>query len=520
MTVPGTGNEQVSQEAIIKALDTLRGPSATGPGSRSERTIVCPKQFHSDAKKLFQTARTVDGESWTGIGKPEQIFTVRPGPLAGFHPELNEPTSSLVLAPAAKDGTADLSLAMAASARTFFEASELKLAEALMGRLVETGLSRWNNLPSISLQVLNISSPFQLLLIDEGDNASSDRELNEVLKTIKKQRPESSLLVWQAAAHQDQLEQRLSNDDAAAVAILPNCQLAPLLAEASAVHVLRADAGLDAVFHGCEVHCHAPAFSAGFGQTIDHSPRITQQKKLSVAELAAATLIRMPIYLNIHNRQITDPSTAIKQLLLLRDQRMLMRPRVYAFDMPYWRRRAVEPFLIGPGGKVVYMTSKAPKTRRALAQQDTPFDVVTWGADPAPTPLTESARHVRLEDGFLRSAGLGAALHFPGSLFRAMDSSLHYDARGENDITNSLQSAHTTAEERSRADQLRKRIIRLGATKYMLAPRNLPLPESTQKGYWSPDRSRMTPRCSTELVWSKTMTISSKLSETNTPTPA
>ncbi len=444
------------------------------PLKRRSGTIACPPHLRSDTKRLFPDLKIKGPGIQRLLRDRSDTFIVRHGPLAGFHPDLNEPASSLVLTPLDVDGTANLRSAMSAAAREPFDESELTQAQQLTDLIVETGLSRWNNLPALTASDLPVTGPFQLVLVDQGDEAGGDRGLAELIEAAKECRPELPLLIWHRSVPKQHVLQRLTLPGPETM-ILPECQLAPLLQQADAVHVSLADAGLEAILHGCDVHCHATAYYSGFGRTVDHFQAIDRHRNLTADELAAAALIRMPVYLDLHNREIIDPLTAAEQLLHVRSQRMALRERVFTFDMPYWRRRAVTPFLIGPGGKPAHLKTVGSK----LPEEDKiAYDIAIWGADDAAFPVQDQARLIRLEDGFLRSSGLGAALNFPGSLFRVAGSHLHYDARGENDVTKSLLSVPPTMQERSRADALRQRILDLGATKYMQQTPDLSLPQT------------------------------------------
>ena len=73
----------------------------------------------------------------------------------------------------------------------------------------------------------------------------------------------------------------------------------------------------------------------------------------------------------------------------------------------------------------------------------------------------------RVEDGFLRSVGLGSDLLAPGSLVLD-DQGLYYDARSPSRLENILQETEFTAALIDRARLLRERIVAQALTKYNL----------------------------------------------------
>ena len=91
--------------------------------------------------------------------------------------------------------------------------------------------------------------------------------------------------------------------------------------------------------------------------------------------------------------------------------------------------------------------------------------LLLWGRAEPPPGLPAGVRFVRVEDGFLRSVGLGAALVRPLSL--AFDTrGIHFDATMPSDLEHLLQ--HATFDDclLARAAALRTRVVARGTTKY------------------------------------------------------
>lgn len=99
--------------------------------------------------------------------------------------------------------------------------------------------------------------------------------------------------------------------------------------------------------------------------------------------------------------------------------------------------------------------------------------LLLWGSQPVPPPVTADVQVVRVEDGFLRSVGLGAELVSP--LSWVMDArGVHYDATRESDLERLLERTAFSSELLERAARLRQRIVTEGITKY-----------NTGRGAWS-----------------------------------
>ena len=103
------------------------------------------------------------------------------------------------------------------------------------------------------------------------------------------------------------------------------------------------------------------------------------------------------------------------------------------------------------------------------AQATTGASLFLWGSAPVPPGVADGVRIVRVEDGFLRSVGLGADLTAPLS-WVLDDRGIYYDAGRESALENLLQHGLFEPVELERANALRERIVQAGLTKYNLAP--------------------------------------------------
>ncbi len=91
--------------------------------------------------------------------------------------------------------------------------------------------------------------------------------------------------------------------------------------------------------------------------------------------------------------------------------------------------------------------------------------LLLWGCDPPPPGLSGGIHVLRVEDGFLRSVGLGAELTRP--LSWSVDSrGIHFDATRPSDLEHLLQTGQFPPPLLDRAAALRRRIVASGVTKY------------------------------------------------------
>jgi len=148
-------------------------------------------------------------------------------------------------------------------------------------------------------------------------------------------------------------------------------------------------------------------------------------------------------------------------------RRAAQRPggRAGLVAMSRWKRRCLRPFLTGPDGPPVAVGSVAQARARGL----TP---VVWGAATAPDAgdpdADDPAAPLLVEDGFLRSVGLGVR-HAPPASLAISRRRPHFDATGPNAFDAVVAAARFEPALLARAEALAARIVALGLTKYNLS---------------------------------------------------
>lgn len=128
--------------------------------------------------------------------------------------------------------------------------------------------------------------------------------------------------------------------------------------------------------------------------------------------------------------------------------------RVYAVGFSHWKRSHLRRFL--SGSEVIY------SSRRSRVPDDA--TTVLWGVGERIAERGHG-RRVMIEDGFLRSVGLGADLTSPLSWVWD-DVGLYYDARSPSRLENILSECKFDDALIERAARLRDKIIATGITKY------------------------------------------------------
>ncbi len=143
---------------------------------------------------------------------------------------------------------------------------------------------------------------------------------------------------------------------------------------------------------------------------------------------------------------------------------------IYALGFPRWKRVILRQCF--PGARLAFVST--------LAGVPTGARVLLWGRWGPPAAELDSYSVLRLEDGFLRSVGLGADLARP--LSWVVDGrGIYYDARQPSDLEVILSEAAFTAETLQRAGALRERVVAAGLTKYNVGDRRWQRPAGRQR---------------------------------------
>lgn len=130
-------------------------------------------------------------------------------------------------------------------------------------------------------------------------------------------------------------------------------------------------------------------------------------------------------------------------------------PVIHAYGFPRWKWRFVRRYF--PGWTVQFCPAAAKPPESGV--------LLLWGMAPHPAGLAENVQVIRMEDGFLRSVGLGAELTRP--LSWVVDRrGIYYDATRTSDLEYMLEHERFSQELINRAAALRARVVAAGITKY------------------------------------------------------
>ena len=235
---------------------------------------------------------------------------------------------------------------------------------------------------------------------------------------------------------------------------------------AVAVYTVSSQMGFEAIQMGHKPVVFGQPFYIGWGLSDDRKPLDRRQRNLTRAQLFAAAMILYPTWYDPYRDQLCSLETAI--LSLAAQSRAWREDHMgwVASGMRLWKRAPLQ-MAFGRQRKIIFSDDWVNAVVRAV--KDGRGHMV-WAS--------ESADHdgaVRVEDGFLRSRGLGADLVAPLSLV-CDDIGIYYDPTGPSRLEQLINDSSDLPDSaRARADRLITRLTQDRLSKYNLsANANLP----------------------------------------------
>lgn len=102
--------------------------------------------------------------------------------------------------------------------------------------------------------------------------------------------------------------------------VVTDIAMASLLDLIDEVHLLTSLTGFEALLRGKKVVCYGQPFYTGWGLTDDRLPIARRNRRLSVDELVAASLIYYPLYLSFASHELIDVEAAVAELQAIKNQ--------------------------------------------------------------------------------------------------------------------------------------------------------------------------------------------------------
>lgn len=250
-----------------------------------------------------------------------------------------------------------------------------------------------------------------------------------------------------------------------------------VLEGAIAVYTVSSQMGFEAILAGHKPQVWGQPFYAGWGLTVDRTPPPRRGRRLTRAQLFAAAMILAPTWYDPCRDRLCSFEAALDQLEAETRAFRADRQGHVASGMRLWKRARLQGFF-GAVKPLIFLDD--PMRAAALAQARGRSLLIWAGKEPPGFPVPA----LRVEDGFLRSRGLGAELVPPLSLVTD-DAGIYYDPTRPSQLEQLL-LAPLPPGGRDRAERLLEGLRAANLTKYNLGGALPDLPPDLP-----PDRRRI-----------------------------
>jgi capsular polysaccharide export protein len=361
-------------------------------------------------------------------------------------------------------------------AETWCDAGVRARARALIDRIVETGVSKTNMGGPLDAALLKPGR--RVLIVDQtlgdasiGHGLASTESFAEMMRAARRDEPGAQLIVKRHPAVAAGRKQGCVTDLEGTTLVDTDVRPADLLAAVDAVYCVTSALGFEALMRGLPVRCFGAPFYSGWGLTADAVDTGRRGVARDLETVAAAALIAYSRYVDPVTGRRCEAEEALERLVALRDRadrlagdwaavgfapakrppvrRLLNSPK--ARMRYFWRAQAAVEHARRAGGRLIWWAGKESEAIRRAAEG---FD--------GPT--------VRMEDGFIRSRGLGS--DFVGALSVALDDQgVYYDPSGPSRLETLIETSDLAPQQRARAAALGRSVVGAGLSKYNLKGR-------------------------------------------------
>lgn len=358
----------------------------------------------------------------------------------------------------------------------------LTRAERLIQDITQHRISKYNNAP-LSLESLNLPAGKKVLVVDQtaGDMSLKyglveANSAEQMLAAALTEHPDAQILL---KTHPDVLVGKkrgcLPTDFQHSRVHWLSQAINPLslLAEVEHVYVLTSQLGFEALMMNKSVTCFGMPFYAGWGLTDDrvaaHLPVFQRRhRKRSLVEVFAAAYLLYSRYLDPERGLPCELERVVEYIALQNRYSLLNSGSLYGFGFTVWKRNYIRRFLHAPQSELRFVWKKQQALELGF---DDNSRLVVWGeraaAEVQALSLETQVPIWRVEDGFIRSVGLGSDYTPPLSL--VVDQlGIYYDPNQPSDLENYLQNSNFSPNLLQRASLLRNRLLQNRLSKYNL----------------------------------------------------
>ncbi len=423
-----------------------------------------------------KTAVARRGEAWAArydarLWRAEDAFlrSVKPG-------RMGAPTLGLMLDPTGGvhyDSASPSQLELILATDPLDNSHLLQRARDAIARIRALHLSKYN------LHRLDVPSPppGYVLVVDQTlDDASirhgaaSALTFHEMLVRAQEDHPTTRVVIKTHPETQSGLRRgHYGSADAMGRVQICSDPVSPwaLLDGAIDVYTVSSQLGFEAILAGHRPRVFGQPFYVGWGLTEDEAPVPRRNRKLTRTQIFAAAMILAPLWYDPCRDRLCSLEDVIDQLEAETRAFRQDRAGFVGYGIRLWKRAIFQEFF---GQEHAIRFDDRPDAAAKAAERRHQPLLVWAGRETA--ALRATPHLLRVEDGFLRSSGLGANLVAPLSLV-VDDLGIYYDPTRASQFE-VLMKAPLPDWARTRAARLADRVRAAALSKYNLAAMPLP----------------------------------------------
>ena len=346
-------------------------------------------------------------------------------------------------------------------------------ARGLIDRIVASGVSKTNMGGPLDQSLLKPGR--RVLIVDQtfGDASiahglAAPDSFDVMIAAARRDEPDAQLIVKRHPAVAAGKKRGCVTDLDGVALVDADVRPADLLAAVDAVYCVTSALGFEALMRGLPVRCFGAPFYSGWGLTTDEVQTGRRGAARSIEQVAAAALIAYSRYVDPVTGESCEAEQALERLIALRDRADRLAGSWSAVGFAPAKRPPVRRLLNSPKATMRYFMSPS---RAAAHAARTDGRLIWWaGKESEATRRAAAAFHgptVRMEDGFIRSRGLGS--DFVGALSATLDDQgVYYDPSRPSRLETLIQTSDLTPRQLARAADLRTRVVDAGLSKYNL----------------------------------------------------
>ena len=317
--------------------------------------------------------------------------------------------------------------------------------------LSELQICKYNNFDEISSSLLDQLSSGGVLVVDQtwqdqsiAGALADETDFSQMLEAAIKDNPGKTIFVKLHPEVMAGKKRGYLKDFASRLGcqlLVKNINPWALFTHLSKVYVVSSQLGFDALMAGCEVHCYGLPFYAGWGLTRDQKPCARRAGfTLTVNALAKAAYQDYARYVDLYDAEPSPVEIVARQISYVRNIRTENKKLAVFYQVTMWKRRHIKAMFRPDARERLFFGNPAKAIKAA---QDRQGDVVAWSSRIDERFEADCARAgvglIRLEDGFIRSVGLGTTFHLPMSLVLD-DLGIYYNPESPSRLEHILQN--------------------------------------------------------------------------------